>query len=489
MVRSRIRLALALALLAAGCTGSTPKPTPSPSAADPSPTPSAAAPSPTEAPTAAPTPTGGAGFRLAAAGCAMSHCDPSMSDAIGLAVPAGDVGVVWWDEGAAGSNYGLGCSSNGAVAACSMGGNGRRGPYLKVYEPDGRVRWTSDRLGFFAFTSAPLVGADGGVIAADNEHILRFDPQGRVLWETEMAGGLPISPVLTASGALVTATLGGPVAAFDARTGALLETLSLHEIWEGVPGTFDTRNTPCVKGDRIFLSTEFVPDSADDLGDPADRPARLIAVDVDAGAPAGERLRVAWHFEFGARSGSSPLLMGDTIFFDGDRPSPGAPDDPRVFAVRDLGGEPELRWSHPMPGFGFASAAGDPRGGLWAFGSFDPHLIHLDERTGAELQRVDLDALIGAPGIHVPLSAMSVGTGPQDQPVLLVTAAEVDTRESWLAAVDLSTGGLLWALPYGEDLQGWGAGQWPVIAGEDGRPVVVFTTSANGIFGVGARSP
>ena len=126
------------------------------------------------------------------------------ADWVEMGVPTGAVAMRWRDTTAAGSTYGLGCSSNGSVAACSFGGTGLAGPFLKAYDADGTVLWTAgDGLNSNAYTSAPMVAADGGVIAADNRVVTRFGPSGNVIWSVAHAGGAPVSPTVTENGVVV----------------------------------------------------------------------------------------------------------------------------------------------------------------------------------------------------------------------------------------------------------------------------------------------
>ncbi len=147
-------------------------------------------------------------FQLGAVGCPMAHCDPQMSDWVGSRPPGPGATLLWHDavESAPGvpmgSGPGLGCSSNGRVAACTFGmppplcGAEAR-DLLRVYRLDESTalpvqQWGSgDRLNCTAFASAPMVAVDGGVVAADDSHVLRWAPDGTVLWQTATPGGYP----------------------------------------------------------------------------------------------------------------------------------------------------------------------------------------------------------------------------------------------------------------------------------------------------------
>jgi len=312
-------------------------------------------------------------FVPAPEGCSMSHCDVRMSDVVDLEAPA-SVESTWFDPGAWSMSQGLGCVSNGERVACTNGDRfgSTAQPSLRVYAADGTLLWHSGKeLNSWAWTSVPIMNRRGSVIMADDERIVRFAPDGTVRWSTPTPGGRPISPTRTADGTIVLATSQGPISAYDPKTGELLGTLDLTDRFGGLPGRFDTRNTPAVRGNRIYVSTEFK--LLRRLPDPGNH-AALFAIEFDRAAPPDERLKIAWTFEFGARSGASPLRVGRMLVFDGDRESPTAPRDPRFFGVIDRGDHPELVWQYGLGGPGVASAAQDPRGGAWVFAFGDPIL-------------------------------------------------------------------------------------------------------------------
>ena len=228
----------------------------------------------------------------------------------------------------AGSQQGFGCSANGTVAACTYNGLWDN---LVVYDYDGNRLWSSGgALNAAAYTSAPMLFSNGDIVACDNTKVLRFNANGEIVWRSDLSqGGIPISPVVTESGVIILATLRGPIYAFDGSDGTLLGTLFI-KINESDPGFFETVNTPAVRGNRIYVSTHHQINGITD----SDNLAWLAAVDVDPDAiNESDRLRLAWHFEFGGGSGASPLLINNVVYFDGHRPQPGAERAPHVFAV------------------------------------------------------------------------------------------------------------------------------------------------------------
>jgi hypothetical protein len=261
---------------------------------------------------------------LSTQGCPMAHCDGDMSDLVNTAPPIVDAAAsdnadlieLWSDfESLDGSDWGIGCSGNGKIVACSFKNFSKEHNVIVYdpYEPDPNKlrKWTSkEELNEGAWTSAPIVTTLGEVIACDNKRICRFDPNGNIIWcrcFPKLCS--PISPVILERGesrVIILATNGGPILVFNSKNGDLLDSAYIAEddLVEESSSFFETINTPCVKGNRIYVSTHhsIYPNRA-----------RLVAIDLDP----NDKLKHVWHYEFGGRSGASPLLIDDTIYFDG----------------------------------------------------------------------------------------------------------------------------------------------------------------------------
>lgn len=411
-------------------------------------------------------------FEPAPYGCAMAHCDTRMSDLVRLQPPLGPTPVIIaHDPLPTGSGLGLGCVSNGRTVACSY--NSPSGDTVIAYDAQGTRLWTSGALlNSSASASAPMINATGGVIAADDAHVIRFTARGAVVWDTLTPGGIPLSPVTTASGAIILATKGGPVSAYDSATGHLIGSLYIRES-PSDPGYFDTLNTPCVSGNRVYISTARV-------GDPANR-AWLVALDIDVNNPA-EPLKLAWHYEFGGPSGASPLLLGNTIFFDGDRPSPGTPYNPHLFAVRDTGLGPALLWTQAVPASVPASLAQDPRGGVWSMYKGYGKLERRAPATGQLVETLDIPALVADPLPNLPYSALTMA-GTAQRPLLLIGTNDRQAFSSYVIAIDLTRRSLLWKLNLAAAYPGETAPkQFPIAVNTGGHPVVVFSGRFSGAY-------
>lgn len=414
------------------------------------------------------------GFWVATEGCAMAHCSPSMSDQALVEYPAGELSVAW-DAGGPGSIVGLGCSSNGSVAACSSATDTGA---LRVYESDGTLVWDSGGLlGSTAFTSAPLVGIGGDVIAADKDAIIRFDPGGGVRWEAELTGeGSPISPIPLSPELLFAASLGGPVTLVDSLTGAVLDSRTLTRA--GKLGVYDTINTPGYDADtgRIYVLAERKVLGIG-TGD-----GSLIALEVVTLPDGSRSLEEAWAYDFNGPSGASVTVLPSGIYFDGFDSRIFKPD-PMAFSVRDDGDHPTLRWAEKLEGGSVqASFAVDPRGGLWTFGANDSHLVRLSEDDGEVIQQLDPGAIFLGPGQSVlPASALTIGLSAEGNPVL--TLNFTGPGNPFVGGIDVVTEQAHHVFGLESVGRLSSLGQFPVMQTTEG-PAIVFTTLTGGAIAV-----
>lgn len=456
-------------------------------------------------------------FELAEQGCPMAHCDQRMSDNVRMTPPEGDVQVIWHRIGPGGeltgSSGGIGCSGNGTVVACTFRGSKDN---LVVYDYDGNRLWKSgDLLNQRSWCCAPMVDTEGGVIASDQYSVIRFDKDGNVLWSAAIPpGGTPISPVITENGTIVLATNGGPISAYDSDTGELLAELFVTQGPDD-PGFFETINTPGGNGNRLYVSMRY------QVGGTADSSnlAWLVAIDVDPdAADPADRLKKVWHFEFGADSGASPLVIGDTVYFDGDRTRPGMIRlDPHMFAIRDDGDHGTELWRKRLWKSIVVSAAQDPRGGLWVFPSnknlilpFDQWLqehrplsdetgwlVRLDQDDGSILEAIYIDDLMQEdPSLHyVPTSGM-IMSGPDDDPIMLLNVTAFGPTPSprgfgsvstFIIGIELNTSSILWKAQLPDWATTFGA-QFPILQHGENGPRIVFSTEKGGVWAIGVSS-
>ena len=432
-------------------------------------------------------------FTLPENGGGMAHCDQKMSDCINMPMPEEDVNVVWHKcdgPGEYGGSKGLGFVSNGEISAASYSGLSNN---LIIYDYDGNKLWESGGLlNALACASAPMIDIYGRVIACDNKVVIMVDiydadGDGKVLeWESNLVeGGLPISPTITEDGTLIIATTNGPVYAYDIQDGSLLAMRYINDNEDGskTGGFYETINTPSVNGNRVYLSTQFSKDN-----NPANRRARLYALDIDISAyNSVDRIKPVWYYDFDGPSGASPLIIGDTIYFDGNK---SLQKKPFTMAVIDRGEYPELKWKSTIPKPIDSSLARDPRGGFWLVDALGGQLIHQSEEDGSFIETINTDEIIGEYGVHNPCSVITIA-GSKNRPILLTSVLALDLTDSscYVIAVDLSNNNnLLWKVKIYEGplvTVDFPFGQYPIVM-KNNEPRIVFTTIRRGAWSIGS---
>jgi hypothetical protein len=425
-----------------------------------------------------------ASITLASGGCPMAHCTPQQTDRDVVSPP--DVGSqLWQDTSVLGSTIGVGCSSDGTFAACSLVPASHDAPALVVYRADGSHLWSSNLLGVTAFSSAPIFDQDHGVIAADSSHLIRFDASGNVVWNTTLSGGLPISPVPVAGQFIFLATGSGmaPISLYDAATGAVISSETVYETGaEAGQYYYKTANTPAVSGSRVYISMQRAPV---DGGADANPVGRLVAFDATSAG-----LVEAWRSPpFQGPSGASPTVIGQRIFFDGAGPTPtdAGTNTGYYFGLDDHGTSASFAWATNIGSPTQANAPVDPRGGLWVWATGQTRLMHLSSDDGTLLgdSIADLGTLLPSPS-HTAAQAKSDITmvGSDAAPVMILSIA---ANDDYVCALDL---GVTTSVPVTRrwcfDGGNGAPGQFPVVTNDAGAPIVVFSTQMSGVFGVGA---
>lgn len=428
-------------------------------------------------------------FQLPASGCPMAHCDTALSDQVRAAVPR-SVERLAFDAVPVGGG-GLGCVSNGQIAACSFRGDPARQSNLVVYDADGQRLWEDGGvLGWQAWFSAPLVGTDGSVVAADNRWVMRVQPaSGTVLWRSAKPDpGTPISPVPVGTGApmLLVATKdntsgGEPaVTVWDLETGALLSQRVLRDT--GTGAVYITRNTAVTNGRRAYVVGSRIDD---------ENAGRLFAIDVCESRRCGGRgaTQVRWTYDFKGPSGASPLLLGDTVVFDG-RP---VGNIGSLMAVRDNGARPRRVWFREFPSTFGVSPALDRRGGFWVHyvAPDGKTLMRLSEADGSLLQEVDVSSVLGVEPGYVAHSVTMMATNDDGAEVVMIGAQPegASSAPTYVAAIDVSSdpaGRLLWRHEVGASKdQNAAGGQFPILVNAQGARRILFQGSKTGAILVG----
>jgi hypothetical protein len=427
-------------------------------------------------------------FTLPAAGCPMAHCNSAMSDSTNL--PAPSVGrQISIDRRSAGAVGGLGCVSNTRLVACTGGTDPTSGSNLTVYDADGNTVWEGGGLlDATAWFSAAIISESGQVIAADQQRIVRVDPvAGTVVWQSlKPDDGTPISPVLVGSGSdmVLVATKsdagsGNPeLSIWDLDTGALLH----HQpIINPVTGTrYQTINTPAVRGNRAYIVAAGV-------GAPND--ARLLAFDICESAACGTRgeLQLAWQHPIDGPSSASPVLINDSVFFDGMlNRSTGL-----MYRVDDLGTQPSQIWRRRFTGRFGASAAADPRGGLWVAPWRSGSLLRVSERDGTVVQTIDVSGVLALSPGYDAVTAMSV-SGTDSGPLVLSFGAQQPASvraPAYLAAIDVSSteaGVMHWKYQVSRNAARLAlTGQSAIVVNESGARRFVLRGTTSSTFFIG----
>lgn len=430
-----------------------------------------------------------AAFELPDAGCPMAHCDSNLSDQTRAIAPS-TANLIATDSTPVGGG-GLGCVSNLRIVACSFRGDPQRQSNLVVYDADGRRIWEDGGiLGWQAWMSAPIIGKDGSVIAADQYWVFRAQPAtNTVLWRMAKPDpGTPISPVLVGEdrSMVMLATKdnlpgGAPaITVWDVETGTLLSHSPMRDPASGK--LYITRNTPAVSGNRAYVLMSQLDDETD---------GRLYAIDVCDRPDCGGRgaLSVRWTFGFKGPSGASPLLIGSTLYFDG-RPTSRTGS---LMAVEDRGGSGRRLWLRRFHSTFGVSPAHDPRGGLWVHyvAPDGLSLMRLNEADGSLLQEISASAVLGVDPGYVAHSVMMLARTSSDGVVMLFGAQPGGTSAlpTYVAAVDVgatASGVLLWRRVVGANKdENAASGQFPIVASPSGSRRIVFEGSKRSTFFVG----
>jgi outer membrane protein assembly factor BamB len=444
-------------------------------------------------------------FILPEWGGGMVHSDPHLSDYIRLPVPKNNVDILWHCSELPGEKAGAkgnAIAGNGEIAACTFAGIKDN---LVIYDYDGNRLWSSgDLLNIYSVFSAPMVDIHGRVIACDNKVVVLVDTfdydndSNIVEWVTEIPyGGIPFSPVITEDGTIVIVTDRGPIYAFNSSDGSLLgwkylgENEKIHPLYHLLniddPGFFSTINTPCVKGNRIYVSTQY----KGPRGFPTLRHhARLYAVDIDSNNPiVDERFKEVWYFDFGGPSQASPTLINNTIYFDGYRPKPSLRKKITLFAVTDMGDNGREEWRVAYPFQTYASFAYDPRGGFWYVDTFSGNLVYFSTVNGSILEKIYINGLVQEKGYHIPSSVMTI-CGNDTNPVLIVSATALNPLKvsSYVIGIDLAANNsLLWKVKLFEGFLPFldlAFGQYTILVKND-EPRVVFGSFNDGVWAIG----
>jgi hypothetical protein len=319
--------------------------------------------------------------------------------------------------------------------------------------------------------SAPIVFADGRVLAADDKRVVLFSPAGKVMWTSNKPdNSTPISPVLVRNKIVMLATAGGGViSTYDLSDGNLLATYRIDH--PSVCGAYDTLNTPAVHSSRAYIVSDCDADSSQ---------GGISAIDV---GPDGS-MTEAWFYSFTGPSGSSPLFINGVIYFDGRDPNNSS--NGVFFALKDNGASATEIWRRRFSSFFAANAARDPRGGIWIFPVSTPGLYRLSDADGSIQEFIDIPAPAGAKGPYQASSAISVSRAIAGHVILTFGAiSQLSNEPPAVIALDVNTHRAIWDFLIGEAPGNSTAAQFPIVHNRQRFPRVVFPGSTRGTFFLG----
>ena len=402
--------------------------------------------------------------------------------------------------GETGGTDGLGCVGDGEMAFCTYRGTDPNPGNLVAYDYDLVSQWDSGmELNQTAYASMPVIrqdasGGNGNVIAVDSARIIEFNrANGNIVWARTLGdGGFPTGPIITQGGGIVFATLNGPVYLYDGNSalgaprGSLLiqDTVELT-CFDGT-GIFDSNNVAAsAAGDIVYVNTRCrEQDGAPDTNDLA----WIARLDVDP-AFGGAGLTLKHHFEFNGPSFASPLIVGNDIYFDGVDAG-----GTKIIKIRDTGTSFEEQLRVPVATSPRASFALDPR----ADSFWHPVYNRVVRRSLNDLSHmgvIDVEGLIDdQDSTNFRVGVLTIA-GDATNPVLLTSASHFRDMITYVVAVDLMNGQLLWKVKFGGITEPGLAydrvlSQFPILTnGGVAPPRVIFTggvdNAPGGVYAVG----
>ena len=436
-------------------------------------------------------------------GCPMSHCDPQMSDQVNLDPPTGAVKIAWQNStttrGETGGTDGLGCVGDGVMAFCTYRADidqidplGNPMGNLVAYDYNGLSPWNSkNQLNQAAFASMPVIRTGGNVIAADNLRIIEFNRlNGAMVWDQDLdAGGTPTGPLITQNGGIVFATLNGPVYLYDGNSltgdprGSLLIQDTIGSTCFSGTGIFDSNNVAAsAAGNIVYVNArcreQSGPLDTNDL-------AWIARLDVDP-AELGSGLTLKpYQFVFKGPSFASPLIVDNDIYFDGLSPVDAGTF---IYKIRDTGTSFVQQERIQVSTSPRASFALDPRPGPGPVTGTFWHPIYnkvvrrsLDTLLKIPDEEIDVEALIDDSTFVWSRVGVLTMAGNATSPVLLTSATQFMDKITYVVAIDLMTGQLLWKVKFKDEEPPVRAydrvlSQFPILT-NDGvdPPRVIFT--------------
>jgi len=265
-------------------------------------------------------------------------------------------------------------------------------------------------------------------------------------------------------------------------------------------GYFSTDNSACVKGNKVFITTKYKKSGIHPFFN--NTIGRLYAINVTRDDENNTvDLEEYWNYTFFGSSQASPILINDTIFFDGYNNTLFVDDrDPHIYAVYTNGTE---RWNVSYDNMTWFSFAVDPRGGFWyedaeqwfyrpAFKGGNK-LVRFSEEDGSILDEINISELFGET-VFLPLVPSSCMTicGSEENPIMLISAnRRFGLPGKWCGAINLSdNNSLIWKFQVESPLlQNYIGGQYTILQENNiSRILTSLMFPGGGVIGIGSYS-
>lgn len=345
-------------------------------------------------------------FNLATNGCAMAHCDVRMSDRSNVNVGRNISNTTLMDSQTGGSSIGLGVVTNGNIIVATY----KDSPELVKYDSNGNYLWSTTIFTSNAWKSAPMLSTNNDIIMADDKRIVRFGNNNNVVFDVlHQKTGSPVSPVLTSNGYIVLGLDNGEVV--TKKVDKLPLTIQSYDLQSSI------KNTPCVNGNSVFLSTD----------------GGLKKVDISSsGVPtlvwtqSGSLVRKT--------GGASPLYLNGYIYFDASLDSSNYKY--KIFKVNAISGAIEDTLDLPGNTQLVASIAQSPTGSSMYYYPIANQIEQIDSDL-ANVGSISLATLGGEASSAMTMASnnvMIVGAGLLSNAA--VTAINLDTKtRAWSVGV------------------------------------------------------
>jgi hypothetical protein len=485
-----------------------------------------------------------AAFTPAASG--LVHLTAAETDQYSITPPLGTNNAVLFQDSCpgcsspwSGSGVAIGAVSNGSggMVAVKYTGTVPTGGtcpsmgcgHIMVYNAAGKSIYSDGGL-FTGAVGTPIMGSDGGVMAADYQHIARFDPTGTLLWCTTLpyynvtwgsgqGGSYSNSGIWILGSVAVPATQNGPFTEINTGTGAVVGSL----LWAGAtPNGCGTSPSTCTD---IYINTNSAATGTQPTtGYPViwvalvdnnnNTNGQLVAMHADPSAGLSIASPATWGASgtFTGPTGASSLLTPDAhIIFDTGYLTNSATATGIIgFTDNGNGTFTQDYWVtgtsngiyYQNGGFG-ANFPYDPVNGIfWQHAREDNHLIGRSTSTGAIASVcgaggasqciIDTTTLIaGTSGMVITADTVLGSDGGSPAHEIMVTGLSCGTGFSpctgnppYVAGIDLSAMSLKWQTTYGPSGNS-ATGSFPGLVTSDGRDIVAFSTKSYGITFVG----